>query len=64
MNSIIRKYYKLDGIGFLCEVYQDYCKLHNLPNVSADEQDYDELTPSQRVWMQQFITLWDTEQSK
>ena len=54
----------LDGIGFLCEVYQDYCKKHSLPLVSADEQDWNELTPSQRVWIQQFQLLWDAEQDK
>ncbi len=54
----------LDGIGFLCEVSQDYCRLHNLPFVSADEQDWNELTQSQRVWIEQFQLLWDAEQSK
>jgi len=54
----------LDGLGFLCEVYQDYCKKHSLPFVSADEQDWNELTPSQRVWIQQFQLLWDAEQDK
>ena len=54
----------LDGIDFLQEVYADYVVKHKLPMVSADEQDWNELSESERVWMQQFITLWDTEQSK
>tara|TARA_B100001996_G_scaffold118928_1_gene90049 strand:+ start:287 stop:466 length:180 start_codon:yes stop_codon:yes gene_type:complete len=54
----------LDGIGFLCEVYQDYYRKHSLPLVSADEQDWNELTVSQRVWIQQFQLLWDAEQDK
>ena len=54
----------LDGLGFLCEVYADYVVKHKLPMISADEQDWHELTPSQRVWIQQFQLLWDAEQDK
>jgi len=54
----------LDGLGFLCEVYADYVVKHKLPMISADEQDWNELTPSQRVWIQQFQLLWDAEQDK
>lgn len=64
MTQSIYETTTLDGLGFLCEVYQDYCKLHSLPLVSADEQDWHELTPSQRVWIQQFQLLWEAEQSK
>ena len=54
----------LDGLGFLCEVYADYVVKHKLPMISADELDWNELTPSQRVWIQQFQLLWDAEQDK
>tara|TARA_E500000331_G_C16864556_1_gene543421 strand:- start:193 stop:387 length:195 start_codon:yes stop_codon:yes gene_type:complete len=64
MTQSIYETTTLDGLGFLCEVYQDYCKKHSLPLVSADEQDWNELTPSQRVWIQQFQLLWDAEQDK
>ena len=54
----------LDGLGFLCEVYADYVVKHKLPMVSADEQDWNELTQSERVWIEQFQILWEAEQSK
>lgn len=54
----------LDGLGFLCEVYADYVVKHKLPMVSADEQDWNELTPSERVWIEQFQILWEAEQDK
>ena len=54
----------LDGIDFLQEVYADYVVKHKLPMVSADEQDWNELSPSQRVWIEQFQILWEAEQSK
>ena len=34
----------LDGIDFLQEVYADYVVKHKLPMVSADEQDWNELS--------------------
>ena len=54
----------LDGLGFLCEVYADYVVKHKLPMVSADEQDWNELTQSEQVWMEQFQILWEAEQDK
>ena len=48
-----------DAIAFLCDVYQDYCKKHDLPKVSADEQDFDELTERQQLWISEFISVWN-----
>ena len=51
-----------DAIAFLCDVYSDYCNKHNLPKVSADEQDFGALTQRQLLWIEQFIDVWDAVQ--
>ena len=51
-----------DAIAFLCDVYSDYCNKHNLPKVSADEQDFGELTQRQVLWIEHFIDVWDAVQ--
>ena len=53
-------YMKCDPTDFLVALYDDYCRHHGLPVVSADEQDLHELTPKQRAWMHSFITIWDS----
>tara|TARA_B100000700_G_C14650169_1_gene671574 strand:+ start:122 stop:364 length:243 start_codon:yes stop_codon:yes gene_type:complete len=45
----------MDKMDFLQEVYTDYCALHNLPLVSADEQD----DPHHQAWMDNYIQLWE-----
>ncbi len=51
-----------DAIAFLCDVYSDYIKKHNLPKVSADEQNFGELTQRQVLWIEHFIDVWDAVQ--
>ena len=51
-----------DAIAFLCDVYSDYCTKENLPNVSADEQDFGALTQRQVLWIEHFIDVWDAVQ--
>jgi hypothetical protein len=49
-----------DAIAFLCDVYSDYCKKHNLPTCSADEQDLGLLPERQALWISEFISVWNT----
>ena len=49
----------MDKIDFLQEVYVDYCKKHDLPLVSADEQDYNE---NHDAWFKNYIELWNYSQ--
>ena len=52
----------LDSIDFLTVVYEDFCYKFNLPHVSADEQDYNELSQFEQDWLKQFILIWDASQ--
>ena len=52
----------VDQIDLLAEVYRKYTREQGLPSVSADEQDFNELTESQRSWIEAFQILWDESQ--
>jgi len=52
----------VDQIDLLAEVYRKYTREQGLPFVSADEQDFKELTDSQVKWIEAFIILWDESQ--
>ena len=49
----------VDQIDLLAEVYRKYTREQGLPFVSADEQDFNELTDSQVKWIEAFIIIWD-----
>ena len=49
----------VDQIDLLAEVYRKYTREQGLPFVSADEQDFNELTDSQVKWIEAFIIVWD-----
>ena len=49
-------------LDFLCDVLQDFCTLHNLEFLSADDLLYDpsnELTDYQRDWLVAYCSTWD-----
>ena len=48
-----------DEVDLLVEVYEKYITEQGLPSVSADEQDFNELTTEQVRWIESFQTLWD-----
>ena len=48
-----------DEIDLLVEVYEKYITEQGLPSVSADEQDFNELTTEQVRWIESFQILWD-----
>ena len=48
-------------INQLTEVYNKWCENNNLPHVSADEQDKDQLTHEQKLWLDDFIEQWDNQ---
>ena len=51
-----------DRLDFLSEVLQDFCTLHNLEYLSADDLLYDpsnELTDYQRDWLIGYCQTWD-----
>ena len=48
-----------DSVDLLVETYENYITKQGLPSVSADEQDFNELTESQRSWIEAFQQLWD-----
>ena len=52
----------VDQVDLLAEVYRNYIITQGLPSVSADEQDFNELTESQRSWIEAFEILWDDAQ--
>jgi len=50
-------------LDFLSDVLQDFCTLHNLEFLSADDLLYDpsnELTDYQRDWLTAYCSTWDT----
>ena len=51
-----------DEIDLLVEVYEKYITEQGLPSVSADEQDFNELTDSQFKWIEAFQIIWDEAQ--
>ena len=57
-------------IEFLTKVLYDYCTLHNLEYISADEllyesdnnselECYTKLTSEQQDWLSSYIKVWD-----
>ena len=51
-----------DRIDFLSKVLQDFCTLHNLEFLSADDLLHDpsnELTDYQRDWLTAYCQTWD-----
>ena len=49
-------------LDFLSDVLQDFCTLHNLEFLSADDLLYDpsnELTDYQRDWLIGYCQTWD-----
>ena len=49
----------VDQVDLLAEIYRNYITEQGLPSVSADEQDFNELTDSQVKWIEAFQILWD-----
>ena len=50
-------------LDFLSDVLQDFCTLHNLEYLSADDLLYDpsnQLTDYQRDWLYAYCSTWDT----
>ena len=61
----------MDRLNFLSNVLQDYCNLHDLPFISADDLLYEsihykdadchtKLTSEQADWLSCYINVWDT----
>ena len=53
---------KMSKIDFLTIAYKDYCTKHNLPLVSADEQDLSYSDEKHINWIDNFIDMWDYAQ--
>ena len=59
----------MDRLNFLTNVLHDYCSLHDLPFISADELLYEsdtqtmdchtKLTSDQQDWLSCYINVWD-----
>ena len=60
----------MNRLDFLSNVLQDYCTLHNLEYMSADDLLYEsdtqtmdchtKLTLDQQDWLSCYINVWDT----
>ena len=61
----------MNNLDFLSNVLRDYCTLHDLPFISADELLYEsdnnsemdcytKLTSEQQDWLSCYINVWDT----
>ena len=61
----------MNSLNFLSNVLQDYCNLHDLPFISADDLLYEsihykdadchtKLTLEQQDWLSCYINVWDT----
>ena len=51
-----------DEIDLLVQIYENYLSEQGLPYVSADEQDFNEITEDQVIWIEAFQILWDKAQ--
>ena len=51
-----------DEIDLLVQIYENYLSEQGLPYVSADEQDFNQITEDQVIWIEAFQTLWDKAQ--
>ena len=50
-------------LDFLSEVLSDFCDLHNLEYMSADDilfTDNNKLTLYERNWLSNYIEVWDS----
>ena len=65
----------MNALDFLSNVLQDFCNLHDLPFISADdllyESDnnsdmdcYTKLTSEQQDWLSCYIRVWDIIQQE
>ena len=63
----------MNALDFLSNVLQDYCTLHDLPYISADDLLYEsihykdedchtKLTLEQQDWLSCYIKVWDITQ--
>ena len=63
----------MNRLDFLSNVLQDFCNLHDLPFISADELLYEsdnnsemdcytKLTSDQQDWLSCYIKVWDITQ--
>ena len=63
----------MNALDFLSNVLQDYCTLHDLPYISADDLLYEsihykdaachtKLTSEQKDWLSCYIKEWDITQ--
>ena len=61
----------MNSLDFLSNVLRDYCTLHNLEYISADELLYEsdnhteadcytKLTSEQEEWLSCYISVWNT----
>ena len=53
-------------LDFLSDVLQDFCTLHNVEFLSADDLLYypsNQLTDYQRDWLEAYCSTWDTIQN-
>ena len=46
-------------INWLSEIYVQYCTDHNLPMLSADEQDLSSMSVKNADWITTFISIWE-----
>lgn len=42
--------------------YRDYCHVNGLPQISADEQQFEKLERVQRRWIFKFLEIWEIAQ--
>ena len=65
----------MNALDFLSNVLQDYCTLHDLPYISADDLLYEsihykdadchtKLTLEQQDWLSCYIKVWDITQEQ
>jgi len=65
----------MNSLNFLSNVLQDYCNLHDLPFISADDLLYEsvhydqadchtKLTSEQEDWLSCYINVWDLVQNQ
>ncbi len=50
---------QLEVINSLAKVYQDWCTMNGLPQLSMDEHDVDSMTPLQVKELYRFYELWE-----
>ena len=47
-------------LNFLSDVLYDFCKLHSLEYLSADDLLYTKnVTKEQQIWLENYISVWD-----